>query len=80
MDVDDVLILVLTLWVVLCSTMVKTTDVFLTLMLIGLLVVMEVGGGYIKPEIKKGMKTVIYILLFIFLIVVARKVLEVLGS
>jgi hypothetical protein len=56
--------------------LVKTVDVFITLLLIGLLVVAEVASSFIKPETKEGLKPAIYFLLFVFLMMVVRKVME----
>jgi len=78
-DVDDVIVLTLAIWVFICIIFVKTVDVFVTLLLIGLLIVAEVAGGFIKPETKQGLKPAIYFLLFVFLIIVAKKVIEVLS-
>jgi hypothetical protein len=79
MDVDDAIILTLSIWVVICSLLVKTIDVYVTLLLIGLLVVAEVAGNFIKPETKQGLKPAIYFLLFVFLVIVVRKIMEVLS-
>jgi len=59
--------------------LVKTVDVFVTLLLIGLLVVMEVCGNYIRPEAKQKLKATMYFLLFVFFIIVVKKVMEVLS-
>ena len=79
MDVDDAVVLTLAIWVFICSILVKTIDVYVTLLLIGLLVVAEVAGNFIKPETKQGLKPAIYFLLFIFCIIVVKKVIEVLS-
>ncbi len=79
MDVDDVIILTLAVWVFICTILVKTVDVYVTLLLIGLLVVSEVGGYFMNPETKRGLNSAIYFLLFVFLVIVVRKVMEVLG-
>ena len=79
MDVDDAVVLTLAVWVVIASLMVKTVDVYITLLLIGLLVVSEVAGNFIKPETKQGLRPAIYFLLFIFSLIVVRKVMEVLS-
>lgn len=79
MDVDDAIVLTLAMWVFICTVMVKTIDVYVTLLLIGLLVVAEVAGNFIKPETKQGLKPAIYFLLFVFLVIVVRKVMEVLS-
>jgi len=79
MDVDDAIVLTLAIWVVICTILVKTIDVYVTLLLIGLLVVAEVAGNFIKPETKQRLKPAIYFLLFVFLVIVVRKVMEVLS-
>ncbi len=79
MDVNDAIILTLAIWVVICNILVKTIDVYVTLLLIGLLVVAEVAGNFIKPETKQGLKPAIYFLLFIFFVIVVKKVIEVLS-
>jgi|GEM_PF-969837 uncharacterized membrane protein len=78
MDVDDAVVLALAIWVFICSLLVKTVDVYVTLLLIGLLVVAEVAGNFIKPETKQGLKPAIYFLLFVFFVIVVKKVAEVL--
>jgi len=78
MDVDDAIVLTLAVWVVICLLFVRTVDVFITLLLIGLLIVAEVAGSFIKPETKQSLKPAIYFLLFIFMIIVVKKVMEVL--
>ena len=79
MDVDDVVITTLAIWVVICMIAVKTVDVFVTLLLIGLLIVMEVAGVFIKPEVRESLKPAVYFLLFLFAVIVVRKVMEVLS-
>ena len=58
---------------------VSSVDVFITLLLIGLLVVAEVGGTFIRPEVKEGLRPVVYLLLFAFMVIVVKKVMEVLS-
>jgi len=79
LDIDDAIILTLALWVFICNVMVKTVDVYVTLLLIGLLVVAEVGRYFINPETKRGLNSAIYFMLFIFFIIVVRKIMEVLS-
>jgi len=77
-DVDDAIVLTLAMWVILCFLLVSTVDIFVTLLLIGLLVVMEICSGFIRPEIKQKLMPVVYFLLFVFAIIVVKKILEVL--
>ncbi len=79
MDVEDTIILIISAWAVVSFSLIQRVEVYLTLLLIGLLVVMEVAGSFINPEIRKGLKPAIYFILFIFLIIIAKKVMEVLS-
>ncbi len=77
MDVEDIIVLIISAWAVLSFSLIKSIEVYLTLLLIGLLVIMEVGGSFINPEIRKGLKPPIYFILFVFFIIIAKKVIEV---
>jgi len=79
MDTDDAVVLTLALWIWICMVFVKSVDVFVTLILIGLLVVMEVAGIFIKPEVRENMKPSLYFLLFVFCVIVVKKIMEVLS-
>lgn len=79
MDVDDAVVLTLAIWVAVTSILVKTVDVYVTLLLIGLLVVAEVAGSFINPETKKALKPSIEFLLLVFLLIVLKKIMEVLS-
>ncbi len=78
MDVDDVIILVLSLWVFMCISLVSSIELFLTLLLIWLLIVFEVSSMYIHPNVKSNLKMIIYVLLFAFAVIVIRKVMNIL--
>jgi hypothetical protein len=77
MDVEDIIVLIISAWAVLSFSLIKSIEVYLTLLLIALLVIMEVGGSFINPEIRKGLKPAIYFILFVFFIIIAKKVIEV---
>ena len=79
MDVEDAIVLILATWAVISFSLIDSIEIYVTLLLIGLLVIMEVAGVFINPEIRKGLKPAIYFILFVFLIIIARKVLEILG-
>lgn len=80
MDVEDYIILFLSAWVLISALATKSVDVFLTLILIGLLITLEVGGLFLSREQKEGMKPVVELLLIIFAIIVMKKVYEVLSG
>lgn len=75
MDVDDAVVLVIAIWVTISSLIAKSVDLHITLLLIGLLVVSEVGWLFIKPEIRQALRFQTYILMFVFVIIVARKIM-----
>ncbi len=77
MDVEDAIILIISIWVVVSFSLIRSIEIYLTLLLIVLLVIMEVAGSFINPEIKKGLKPAIFFILFLFLIIIAKKVIEV---
>lgn len=77
MDVEDAIILIISAWTVISFSLIPGVEVYLTLLLIGLLVVMEVAGSFINPEVRKGLKPAIYFILFVFFIIIAKKIIEV---
>lgn len=77
MDVDDEVVLTLAIWTVVSFLMVETVEIYVTLLLIGLLVVVEVAGSFINPETKKALEPSIGFLLLVFLVIVLRKVMEI---
>lgn len=77
MDVEDAIVLIISIWAIVSFSLIKSIEIYLTLLLIGLLVIMEVAGSFINPEIRKGLKPAISFILFLFLIIIAKKVIEV---
>ncbi|AFN03200.1 hypothetical protein PFDSM3638_02015 [Pyrococcus furiosus DSM 3638] len=80
MDVEDIILLFSSSWIVLSAVMSKSIDVFLTLSLIGLLIALEIGSLFLSKEQKENMKPLIEILLVAFVIIVLKKVYEVLSG
>lgn len=78
MDVDDVIVLAISLWAVIGFIAVNSVAVYVTILLIGLLIMAEISGSFIKPEARRGLRPAIYFLLFVFLIIVVRKTINVL--
>ena len=77
MAMRDGLIVFLAVWVVLSPILSPSTQVFLTLALIGSLIVLEIGEFYLPEETKESLKLSAYFLLMVFAFIVARKVYEV---
>ncbi|HII61045.1 hypothetical protein [Pyrococcus horikoshii] len=80
MDVEDYITLFLSAWIIASALATKSVDVFLTLTLIGLLIVLEVGSLFLSKEQKENIKPLVEILLIVFAIIVAKKVYEVLSG
>ncbi len=80
MDVEDYIVLVLSLWVIVSALTAGSVDVFLTLTLIGLLITLEVGGLFMSREQKESLKPMVELLIVIFAIIVMKKVYEVLSA
>lgn len=78
MAVRDYLIIFLGLWIVLSAVLSPSTEVFLTVALIGLLITLEIGEFYLSEETKDGLKYSSYFLLLVFAVIVAMKVYEIL--
>jgi len=80
MDVEDYMLLFLSLWVLAGALATKSVDVFLTVTLIGLLITLEVGSLFLSREQKEGLKPLVELLLVMFAIIVMKKVYEVLSK
>ncbi|NJE00419.1 hypothetical protein [Thermococcus sp. JdF3] len=80
MDVEDGVVLFISLWILTSALAVKSVDVFITLTLIGLLVTLEVGGLFLSREKKGEIKPIVELLIFMFALIVLKKVYEVLSG
>ncbi|MCA6213558.1 hypothetical protein GQS78_04645 [Thermococcus bergensis] len=80
MDVEDYILLFLSIWVLISALVTGSIDVFLTLTLIGLLITLEVGSLFLSKEQKESLKPLVELLLVIFAIIVMKKVYEVLSG
>jgi len=78
MDVKKLLVLSFSLWAVICCLLVESTEIFISLLLIGTLIIYEVGSYYIPKEVKGMLNPLVYLMLLAFCFVVLRKALEVL--
>lgn len=79
MDVEDYILLFLTVWMTGSALAVDSLDVFLTLILIGLLITVEVGGLFMSRKQKENLRPLIELLLVVFTIIVLKKVYDVLA-
>jgi len=79
MDVENTIVLIIATGTIISFTLIKSIEVYITVLLIGLLIVAGVAGAFINPEVRTGLTYPIYFLLFAFLITVAKRVMEVLS-
>ncbi len=77
MAVRENLILFLAIWLVLSAILSSSPEIFLTIALIGILIVLEIGEFYLPKDVKDSLKLSAYLLLLAFAFIVARKVYEV---
>jgi Flp pilus assembly protein TadB len=78
MVMRDLLLAFLAVWIVASAILSPSTGVFLTVALIGILIVLEIGEFYLPRETKESLKLSAYLLLIVFSFIVARKVYEIL--
>ena len=76
--VKELVILSVAIFIVLCFVLVESTEIFLILLLICLLASLEIAGVFIPKEAKGILKSLVYILILIFIFIVVKKALEVL--
>jgi len=72
------IIIPLGIWMVICLVFVTSLEVFFVMMLLGILVMRELTDMYTTGPLKDRLNFFIYTFLFIFAIIVMRKVLEIL--
>ena len=80
MDVDSAIILFLAIWAILDALLAPSPDIFLTILLIGTLIALELGDFFMRKESKDALKSVAYLLLIIFAVMVIKKIAEVIQS
>ncbi len=77
MAMRENMIIFLAVWVILAALLSPSPGIFLTVALIGILIVMEIGEFYLPGETKETLRLSAYFLLLIFAFIVAQKVYEV---
>ncbi len=71
------IILFLSLWAVIIGILAPT-DIYLILLLIGLLITVSIGENYLTKEGKFILKSLIYVLLLLFISIVVNKIYDIL--
>ena len=67
----------LALWLLLSAVVSPSTELYLTIALIGVLITLEVGEFYLPKITKESLRLSAYLLLLAFSFIVARKVYEI---
>ena len=70
---ENVLIF-LAVWIILGGLLSPSLEIFLTVTLVGILIVLEIGDFYLPKEMKDVLKVSSYFLLLVFAFIVIQKV------
>jgi hypothetical protein len=75
------LLVIITFWILLVFALIRDidTDIFLIIVIIGILVIKELTDDFIDPQIKKRIDVLFYIFIVIFAVIVAQRVINILG-
>ena len=74
MAMRENVVLFLAIWTVAGALISSSTEIFLTVELIGILITLEVGDFYLPRDVKDSLKFSAYLLLLAFAFIVARRV------
>jgi len=74
MAMRENVVLFLAIWTVVGALISSSTEIFLTVELIGILITLEVGDFYLPKDVKDSLKFSAYLLLLAFAFIVARRV------
>ncbi|NJE54581.1 hypothetical protein [Thermococcus sp. 21S9] len=80
MDVEDYILLFLSVWILISALATSSVSVFLTLTLIGLLITVEVGSLFLSRDQKESLKPLIELLIVVFAIIVMGRVYSILSG
>ena len=78
MNTNDNILLFITIWAVLDALFTPSVDIFFTILLIGFMICIEIGDFFIDKKSKEILKSMKYILLVVFAMIVINKVREIL--
>ncbi|MCS7121049.1 MAG: hypothetical protein NZ895_00370 [Archaeoglobaceae archaeon] len=78
MGLREILILSFSAWAVFSCLITSSFEIFLSLLLIGSLVIYELSRYYIPRKVKVLLNQVVYVMLFTFALIVLKKAMEVL--
>jgi len=80
MDVEDYMLLFLSVWVLISALATSSMSIFLALTLIGLLITVEVGSIFLSREQKESLKPLIELLIIVFAIIVMERLYSILSG
>ncbi|NPA62802.1 MAG: hypothetical protein GXN95_04530 [Methanococci archaeon] len=78
MRVENYIILFLSVWAVSSALLSPSVELFVIFLLIGSLICLEIADFYINKRSKEILKSIIYILIIIFVFILIKKVYEIL--
>lgn len=78
MDLEEITILSLSIWAVICLLLSNSFEIFITLLLIGTLIFYELGRNFMRKDVKRALQPLIYMMLLAFTIFVVKRAMEVL--
>ncbi|ABR54099.1 conserved hypothetical protein [Methanococcus vannielii SB] len=70
----NIMVLGISLWAITISLLISNIDLFITLLLIGSLIFLEISDFFLSKKNKEYLKIVIYILASFFALVVLNKI------
>ncbi|MDG6225433.1 MAG: hypothetical protein QCI82_07960 [Candidatus Thermoplasmatota archaeon] len=73
------LLIALSIWMAICLVFVNSLEVFFVLVLLGILVIREMTDSFMPDPVKDRVNFFIYTFLFIFSLIVMRKVYVILS-
>ncbi len=74
MNPKNTILLFFTLWALFCGIFAPTIDLFFTLLLIGFLIIIEIGSSFLKVEEIEKIAPIKYFLIVIFVFIVVNKI------
>ncbi|MBA2860475.1 hypothetical protein [Methanococcus maripaludis] len=70
----NLMVITISLWAILTALLSPSIDLYITLLLIGTLILFEIGDFFISKNNKDSLKIIVYILAGIFATVVLNKI------
>ncbi len=78
MNTNNSILFFVAIWAILDALFTHSVDIFFTVLLIGFMICIEIGDFFIDKKSKEILKSMNYVLLVIFAMIVINKVREIL--